>query len=73
VSEKKVDFKLTREGFVKIEHKDAGKAEVLPESVPAWLDGGWTIAEPSTTEESTLVVSIDTEKNTGTITPVKEK
>jgi hypothetical protein len=70
---KKVDFKLTREGLVKIEHsKTKGVAQVLPESVPTWLDSGWTVADPAE-GESDVVVIVDDEKQTGSVTPVKEK
>lgn len=70
---KKVDFKLTREGLVKIEHKASkGSAEVLPESVPTWLESGWTVADPASGEAEYVVV-VDEDKNTGTVTPVKEK
>lgn len=71
---KKVDFKLTREGLVKIEHnKSKGIAEVLPESVPTWLDSGWTVVDPATNAEPEYVVVVDDTKNTGSVTPVKEK
>lgn len=72
---KKVDFKLTREGLVKIEHKETkGTAEVMPESVPAWMDSGWTVSEPDAPGDRPLVVTVDEEKKVGTVAPApKEK
>jgi hypothetical protein len=68
---KKVDFKLTREGLVKIEHKETkGEAEVMPESVPAWLDSGWSVVGPNAGEQDVVVV-VDEEKRTGQVRPVK--
>lgn len=65
---KKVDFKLTREGLVKIEHKETkGEAEVMPESVPAWLDSGWTVADPVTAAENDVVVLVNNEEHTGSV------
>jgi hypothetical protein len=67
---KKVDFKLTREGLVKIENKDTkGEAEVLPESLPVWLDNGWSLAGQASEDRATVVV-VDEDKRTGTVTPV---
>jgi hypothetical protein len=69
---KKVDFKLTREGLVKIEHKESkGQATCLPESVPAWLDSGWTVVDPATDDEQDVVVTVDEEKQTGTVSSAK--
>lgn len=71
---KKVDFKLTREGLVKIEHKDSkGEAEVMPESVPAWLDSGWSVKDPAKSAEGDVVVVLDEDKRTGSVTPVKNQ
>lgn len=70
---KKVDFKLTREGLVKIEHsKTKGVAKVLPESVPAWLESGWSVADPDDSAQA-VVVTVDEEKRTGAAGPAKEK
>lgn len=72
---KKVDFKLTREGLVKIEHKDTkGQGTCLPEALPVWLDSGWSVVDPATVQEAAVIVRVDEEKQTGTAGPApKEK
>ena len=72
---KKVDFKLTREGLVKIEHKESkGEGTCLPEALPVWLDAGWTVKDPETSDDVPVVVTVDEEKQTGTAGPApKEK
>jgi len=47
MAEKKKDFKTTREGLVKIKHAGIDQlGEVMPESLDAWLAGGWTAVDP---------------------------
>lgn len=72
---KKVDFKLTREGLVKLEHKETdGTFECLPESLPVWLDAGWTVVNSDPADERPVVVTVDEEKQTGSAAPApKEK
>ena len=68
---KKVDFKLTREGLVKLEHKDTKATyEAVPESVPTWLDNGWSVVAPEKGNDTDVVVTVDEEKGTGSVTPV---
>lgn len=59
MSNEKKPFTLTREGLVEIEHsKTKGKAAVLPESVEAWQESGWTVVS---------------DEQPGAVTPAKEK
>jgi len=67
---KKVDFKLTREGLVKLEHKDTKATyEAVPESVPTWLNNGWSVVDPEKDGDTPVVVTVDEEKRTGTAGP----
>lgn len=71
---KKVEFKLTRDGLVKISHNETkGEALVLPESLPVWLENGWAVADPEKQEESEAVVVTDTENRVGSVVPVADK
>ena len=71
---KKVDFKLTREGLVKIENsKTKGSAEVLPESLPVWVDAGWSVVKSESAEDRPAVVTVDEEKRTGSVGPAPDK
>lgn len=39
-------YKLTRSGHVKMHNKKVkADIEVMPESVPVWLDKGWTVSD----------------------------
>lgn len=70
---KKTDFKVTRSGGVIIKHgKTNGVQEVVPSTLPVWLARGWEVTTPEDTAPQAYVVRVDSEKQSGTVVPVKE-